>query len=155
MRKPFKWAGALIGIVCVVMVISAFNKGWEKMLRLGCNCNLRQIGIYCREYAATNQGRMPSSWSDLSLDEKGTNWGKLFCCPSVRPHHGPGRWSQADLWSDYRLFAGRTTNDSQDRILAIESPGNHHGVGVNVLFVDGSTEWFPISRVLGQTNLFR
>jgi prepilin-type processing-associated H-X9-DG protein len=53
------------------------------------------------------------------------------------------------LWADYRLLPGRTTNDPPDRVLAVEPLANHGSSGANVLFVDGSCEWWPVSRFLG------
>ncbi len=75
-----------------------------------------------------------------------SNWAKLLRCPSTR--HDIGIWPQVDLWADYRLLPGRSTNDPSDLILVIEPLGNHGSAGANVLFVDGSTQWWPASRVL-------
>jgi len=133
------------------MLVPAVKSAWEKMLRLDCNYALREIGFLCREHAAAHGGHFPNTWAELNVpDEDETNLVKLLRCPSTG--HEVGAWSQIDLWSDYRLLPGRTTNDPPNRILAIEPLANHQSAGANVLFVDGSTQWWPAARVLGITN---
>ena len=141
---------AVIFAVCVIVAVFAYKAAWEKMLRLDCQSNLKQIGLLCREYAAEHDGRFPSTWVELNLVKDDANLVRLFRCPST--HHEIGIWTQVDLWSDYRLLPGRTTNNSPDRILALESLGNHGSIGANVLFVDGRTQWWPVSRLLGTAS---
>ncbi len=139
----------LVGVVVlvgVIIVASAYKKAWEKMVRLDCQSNLRQIGLKCREYAAEHAGHFPSTWAELNLVGDDANWAKLLRCPSTR--HEIGTWTQVDSWADYRLLPERSTNDSPIRILAIEPLGNHGSAGANVLFVDGGTQWWPALRVL-------
>jgi hypothetical protein len=136
--------GVVIGVV--VVLLSGY-KAWGKMVRLDCQNNLRQIGLRCREYAAEHDGHFPSTWVELNLVGEDANWAKLLRCPAT--DHEVGIWTQVDLWTDYRLLPGRSTNDPPDRILALEPLGNHGSVGANVLFVDGGTQWWPVSRLLG------
>ncbi len=92
--------------------------------------------------------------SELKWDDMGgitnTTWDRLFACPTVG--HGAGDWKQVDYWTDYRLIPGRTTNDPIDTVLAIE-PLSNHKTGANVLFVDGSSQWWPAKRVLNETAI--
>jgi prepilin-type processing-associated H-X9-DG protein len=150
--SPLKILAAVTVIfaVGVAIVVSGYKKAWEKMLRLDCQSNLRQISLRCREYAAEHDGRFPSTWVELNLVGDDANWAKLLRCPSTR--HEIGIWTQVDLWSDYRLLPGRTTNDPPGRILALEPLGNHGSAGANVLFVDGGTQWWPVSRLLGTAS---
>ena len=138
---------AVIFAVCVIVVVFAYKAAWEKMLRLDCQSNLKQIGLLCREYAAEHDGRFPSTWVELNLVKDDANLVRLFRCPST--HHEIGIWTQVDLWSDYRLLPGRTTNNSPETILALEPLGNHESAGANVLFVDGGTQWWSQSHLLG------
>lgn len=146
-RKILAVIAAIIAIGVVVMLISGFKQAWEMMLRLDCESNLRQIGVRCRMYAAEHDGHFPSTWTELNLVGEDANWAQLFRCPSTK--HGIGIWTQVDLWSDYRLFPGRSTNDPPDKVLALEPLGNHRSAGANVLFVDGRTQWWPALRLLG------
>lgn len=114
-----------------------------------CGIQLRHIGARCREYALNHQGQFPATWRDLDGDMtqgiEGTSWPQQFVCPTVG--HAVGDWDRVDLWSDYRLFSGRSTNDSPTTILAIE-PLSNHGRGAHVLFVDGRTTWWPAGHLL-------
>jgi prepilin-type processing-associated H-X9-DG protein len=74
----------------------------------------------------------------------------VFCCPCAG--HNPGAWERLDLWSDYHLLPERTTNNPATTVLVIEPLANHSSKGANVLFVDGSTAWWPASRVLTNNN---
>jgi hypothetical protein len=134
--------------VAVIVVLLSVHKAWGKMVRLDCQNNLRQIGLECREYAAEHDGHFPSTWVELNFVGEHADWAKLLRCPSTR--HEVGLWTQVDLWADYRLLPGRSTNDPPERILALEPLGNHGSLGANVLFIDGGTQWWPVSRLLGR-----
>ncbi len=146
-RKMWVAIAGMIVIGVILMVVSAFKEAWGKMVRLDCQSNLRQIGMQCREYAAKHDGHFPSTWVELDFVGEDTNWAKLLRCPSTG--HEVGIWTQVDLWSDYRLLPGRSTNDPTDRVLALEPLANHRSAGANVLLVDGSTQWWPAPRLLG------
>ena len=137
---------AVGGLVVAAVVLPAVSQAYKKFIRIGCVHNLVQLGLRCREYAAAHEGHFPSTWVDLNFVGEDANWAKVLRCPSTR--HEIGVWTQVDLWSDYRLLPGRSTNDPGDRILAIEPLGNHGSSGANVLFVDGSCQWWPVSRLL-------
>lgn len=143
-------------IACFVAVWLVFEftlsirGAWGKMVRLDCQHNLRQIGLMACEYAGDHGGNMPSSWVELNFVGEYTNWARILRCPATR--HEIGIWKQVDLWADYRLLPGRSTNDPPATILALEPLANHGSLGANVLFVDGSTAWWPASRVLDATS---
>jgi prepilin-type processing-associated H-X9-DG protein len=139
---------AIASIILVggVVVLQSVRTAWGRMVRLDCQSNLRQLGLRCREYAAEHNGHFPSAWVELNFVGDDTNGAKLLRCPQT--DHEIGAWTQVDLWADYRLLSGRTTNDPSDRILALEPLGNHGSAGANVLFVDGGTQWWPLSRLL-------
>jgi len=128
-------------------LVWGFNMARERMVRLDCEHNLKELSVPLREYAAAHNGNFPSTWVELNFVGDEANWAKLLCCPAAG--HGVGTWAQVDLWSDYRVLSGRNTNDSPDRILAVEPLSNHGAAGANVLFVDGRTQWWPVSRFLG------
>jgi prepilin-type processing-associated H-X9-DG protein len=150
--RPSHWfifaaVAVVVAVIVVAMLVSATLAAWEKMVRLDCMTNLREISVPCREYAAKHDGHFPSTWGELNFVGDDANWAKLLHCPETG--HAVGIWSQVDLWSDYRLLPGRSTNDLPETILALEPLANHKAAGANVLFVDGSTAWWPASRLLG------
>ena len=104
----------IVGIILVGggMVLQSYHKAWGRMLRLDCECNLRQLGSRCREYAIDHNGHFPSEWVELNFVGEDTNWAKTLRCPQT--DHEIGGWTQVDLWADYRLLPGRTTNDPPD-----------------------------------------
>lgn len=114
---------------------------------------LRDIGVRCREFAIDHNGRFPTQWLELDWNQTNrfttSNWPQMWVCPTLG--HKAGAWDRVDLWSDYRLIAGRTTNDAPDTILAIEPLANHND-GAHVLFVDGSTAWWPASKLANDKN---
>lgn len=145
-----------VGIVVIaapILYLVAVMIGLKAHLKDDCRMLLaRNLGVECRVYAAKHDGQFPAKWSDLEWDDMDgiTNMTWVFVCPTVG--HGVGDWKQVDLWSDYRLIPGRTTNDSPDTVLAIE-PLSNHKKGANVLFVDGSSQWWPTKRVLSEKTL--
>jgi prepilin-type processing-associated H-X9-DG protein len=148
-RRRSLVAGILIAAVVVFagLLAQSISRAWAKMSRLDCEFNLRQLSVPCREYAAKHNGSFPSKWSELDLTEDNANWVNILHCP--RTYREIGAWTNVDLWADYRLIPGRSTNDPPDTILAIEPLENHASEGANVLFVDGSTAWWPLARVVG------
>jgi prepilin-type processing-associated H-X9-DG protein len=139
---------ASIVVLGVVVFVLAVRQGFKGLARTDCGESLRQIGLRCREYAASHDGRFPSTWVELKFVGEDANWAQLLRCPSTG--HGVGDWAQVDLWADYRLIPGRTTNDPPGTILAVEPLANHGSTGANVLFVDGCNQWWPAWRILGR-----
>ena len=144
-----KYLPIIAGIVllCGIAVVAGYRSMIKGIMRQECGISLNHnIGVRCREYARDHDGRFPNTWADLGPLEKGSTWDRVFRCPST--DHDPGAWERLDLWSDYHLLPGRTTNDPPHTILVIEPLSNHSGQGANVLFVDGSTTWWTASQVL-------
>ena len=147
LRRILVLSACAIVVIVVVMFISSIGPAWEKLARVDCETSLSLLGLPLREYAAAHNGHFPSTWVELNFTGDDTNIVKLLRCPSTR--HDIGIWSQVDLWADYHLIPGRSTNDPPNTILALEPLANHRSAGANVLFVDGTTQWWPASRVLG------
>ncbi|HWV98537.1 MAG TPA: hypothetical protein VNZ64_02475 [Candidatus Acidoferrum sp.] len=142
---------AAILLLCGFAFIQACKSTLKDVMRQECQYALRNsIGIRCREYAAEHNGHFPNTWADLGPLEKGSTWDRVFRCPGA--DHAPGAWDKLDLWSDYHLLPGRSTNDPPTTVLVIEPLANHSSKGANVLFVDGSTAWWPASQVLTNHN---
>lgn len=150
-------AVGLIVVAAPVLYVVAVMIGLKAHLKEDCERSLRvNLGVRLREHAEKHEGRFPNKWSELEWDDMGgitnTTWDRLFACPTVG--HGAGDWKLVDFWSDYRLIPGRTSNDSPDTVLAIE-PLSNHETGANVLFVDGSSQWWPAKRVLGEKAILQ
>lgn len=142
-------AGILLLLVVGVLFVGSWNRGWRKMVAMDCAHQLSLIGAECRVYAERHAGHYPDKWADLGPNEDNGDWIKLFCCPSGG--HEAGAWTNVDLWADYHLIPGRTTNDPVSQILAVENLVDHPGGGANVLHVDGTTRWVPVSLLLTNT----
>ncbi len=144
-----KYLPLIAGVVLLVAIAlaEAYRSTIEGIMRQECRFSLnRSIGVRCREYAMAHNGEFPNTWADLGPLETGSTWAAVFRCPST--DHGIGEWERLDIWSDYHLLPGRSTNDPPNTILVIEPLANHSGEGANVLFVDGSTTWWTASQVL-------
>ena len=142
-----KYLPLIAGVVvlCGILLAEAYRSAIKGIMRQECRFSLnRNIGLRCREYAAAHNGQFPSKWADLGPLEPGSTWPNVFRCPST--DHRIGTWERLDLWSDYHLLPGRTTNDPPNTVLVIEPLSNHSGKGANVLFVDGSTAWWTTSQ---------
>ena len=145
-------AGSIILVAAPVLYIGAVMIAMKAHLKEDCGRSLRvNLGIRLREHAEKHDGRFPNRWSELEWDDMGgitnTTWPRVFVCPTVG--HGPGNWKSVDLWCDYILIPGRTTSDTNEKVLAIEPLANHK-TGVNVLFVDGSSAWWSATYLLSQ-----
>mgnify|MGYP000889433499 CR=1 FL=1 len=142
-------AVAIVTLALPFLYVGAVTVGLRAHMDYDCRLQLRNLGVALREHAEVHGGHMPNRWSEMTWvgieDVEKTSWPRLFVCPAVG--HEPGTWSQVDLWSDYHLIPGCTTNDPAGTVLAIE-PLSNHKKGVNVLFVNGSTAWWPASNLL-------
>jgi prepilin-type processing-associated H-X9-DG protein len=142
---------AVLVVILPALYVAAAMLALKAHTKDDCGMQLRNIGMRCRMHAMEHNGQFPSKWSELEWDDmegiENTSWDRQFVCPTAG--HGVSDWKQVDQWADYRLIPGRTTNDSPDAVLAIE-PLDNHKTGANVLFVDGSSAWWPAARVIEQ-----
>ena len=142
-----------IVVLCPILFLLAMSQGFKGLARTDCRESLRQIGLCCREYAAAHNGKFPSAWVELNLVGENAGWAQLLRCPWTG--HEVGIWTNVDLWADYRLIAGRSTSDPPGTVLAIEPLANHGSTGANVLFVDGSVQWWPAARIAGRRSTLK
>lgn len=142
-------AVGIIAVAAPVLYVIAVMFALKAHLKEDCGRSLRvNLGLRLREHAAKHVGRFPNKWSELKWDDMGgitnTTWPHVFVCPTVG--HEPGNWKNVDLWCDYILIPGCSTNDTSEKVLAIEPLANHK-TGVNVLFADGSSAWWSVEQV--------
>lgn len=146
-----------VGIIVVaapVLYVIAVMFAMKAHLYEDCGRSLRvNLGLRLREHAEKHDGHFPDKWSELEWDDMGgitnTTWPRVFVCPTAG--HEPGHWKNVDLWCDYVLIPGCTLSDTKEKVLAIEPLANHK-TGVNVLFVDGSSAWWPAAYLLKHGN---
>ena len=143
-------AAILVGGLCF-LVIPATCRVQESAKRAACKGNLRQIGICLHLYADENDGRFPSSLTELYPTYTDNVW--IFSCPS-----------EPSSWKDFEP-GGKVTEKSSSHSyvggLSAAMPGrfivaydktleNHQKRGKesgrNVHSVDSSVTWWPASR---------
>lgn len=124
-----------IVLVIIVVQVSLAIKATRDHSRLySCIGHLAFIGQLAHEHAASHDGRFPSSLKDLPVGKR-LPLEYLVCAASGNP---TGDLANLDLWSDYVVVPGLTTNEAPDTILVHERSDNHPDKILNVLFVDGS-----------------
>jgi prepilin-type processing-associated H-X9-DG protein len=126
----------------------------EQADRWKCKSNLSALGQTLLLYTNEHQGNLPPDQGHFAHDEEIS--GQVFVCPSSHmfaPSSVPG--DQLIVWvnahSDYvYLGAGINVNDhpnDADRIvLMYDKEQNHHGDGVNLVFLDGHTDWMTVEE---------
>ena len=146
--KGMAVAGLILGgvnivvwIVLSAMMIPAVGAAKERTLRMQCGMNLRQIGTALAMYASDNNGRYPAGFHQLA------NYGvspNMFVCPStgtmpaptMAALQQPGRSSYIYIQPPPGMPPGA------DFVVVYENPADHQNQGLNVLFYDGSVQWF-------------
>ncbi len=126
------------------MMLPALSKAREKARRINCAGNLKQIGLGCLMYSGEHNGNFPERLGLLS-EEGYLQAGKVWGCPSAEIECGT-----ADT-TNY-TYVGNGLRDDVDApqltIIAYDNPTNHPaGAWINVLFVDGHVQGFPMSDI--------
>lgn len=142
-------ATALLVWVGTIIVLPARSPRKERVMRVQCASNLRQIHqgllLYCND-AGTDQ--YPADL--VTLVGHGDLHPEVFTCPSSggEPATGATTREVADHFrSDpercsYVYVGGTlTARHPADCVVAYEPLANHKGEGMNVLYNDGHVEW--------------
>jgi prepilin-type processing-associated H-X9-DG protein len=149
--KIFIWSAVIvIGLPLLLLGILAPSlcRSSETANRVKCASNERQIGQALALFAAASNGRLPDTLEQALIAQDITP--ELFCCPSSNDEKAPGatpREQAANLskpgHNSYTyLGKGLTTSAPAQTPVLYETLSNHDDDGANVLFVDGSVEWF-------------
>ncbi len=136
---------SLVVLACIVGVFSlwvinglmtgAVATVGARAHRAKCAANLSAIGRVCLLYCMDHTNDWPTSLQDITeyCDNP-----KVFVCPATG--NKPGALSNVPDWTDYTLLP--MVNTIPASVLAYCPPENHEGKGGNVVFADGSIEWF-------------
>ena len=125
---------ALVG--ASVVLLPSLNQPRVNTNRLKCASHLRQIGQGVQMFANENSGRFPDDLTTLFVTQDLTS--EVFVCPHANSPQG------AQLSYIY-AGKGMSIRTPPNAVLAYEPPANH-GDGMNVLFVDGHTEWLNVAQ---------
>lgn len=131
------------------ILLPSLSRSRETANRVRCSSNMRQIGVAAHMYAADNGGRFPDDLGTLASAQDLAP--EVFVCPSshdsdaqVRAMRQQGEnlaaWLNENggyVWAG----AGKTNQMGAEAILMYERPEHHDFDGINVLFVDGHTEY--------------
>lgn len=124
--------------LCLVIIIGALSfciyawrNGWEKMSRMGCQSNVKQILICLHMYAEKNGGWFPDKAGDEGIKmlyaQDYLNANSNTFCPSV---------SSEEKSIDYDYIAGYRIDSDKSTGIILDKETNHKDYG-NIGFVDG------------------
>lgn len=82
----------------------------------------------------SERGRYPNDLCELVPRRRGLDM-RLFVCPATG--HVSGKWSDVDVWSDYKYVRGHKRGDEGSGIALFCPAENHDGKHVNVVTLDG------------------
>ncbi len=114
-----------------------------------CASNMHQIGLAILLYQNDNGGVYPPSFDEMLENEPITP--AVFICPASNDTAGQGATTQAVLADVHKpghlsyVYIGQGLTDktvTDDMVVLYEPLANHGGVGMNILFGDGSAQWF-------------
>ncbi len=116
----------------------------EKVKRVVCASQLKQIGLAMKYYASDNNGWFPdkdgsAGFEQLRRGEYLTDY-KIYVCPSTKDAAGADNKPLTGATVSYTYKAGlRDTPENAGKPLVWDKPGNHMNFGCAV-FVDGHVE---------------
>lgn len=130
--------GELLLVLAIVIILGLvfapfirYNN--ERMDRITCANNLREIGLASYIYAKEHGGKFPPGIKTL-FDEEYLSDTLLVDCPSTKR-----KGTLED--PEYIYTEGLSVNSQSVDVLAADEAGNHPG-GENILHVDGLVEWY-------------
>ena len=145
----------LVLAVLAVLVLGAYvafrpaiSRAREASRRATCASNLQQIGMALQIYASQSGGRFPDSLDAVVLD--GSVSAYMLVCPSSGDAVAPGTTPAEQVANLAKgghqsyVYVGRgLTVTGARQPLAYEPTRHHRGVGVNVLYTDGTVQFLP------------
>jgi len=135
MNKSLRVAGIRL-VLLLLIVTPHMGCNREAGLRVGCNRNLKLIGLMLAMYSADHTNQFPRAIEALVPYGIEPAW---FICPGTS--NKVGTLASLSEWSDYAFITGLTYTDRLEIAHVVEKPGHHERAGGNVLFLDGHVEW--------------
>jgi prepilin-type processing-associated H-X9-DG protein len=143
------WTGQ--AALATSVLLPALNRAREQGNRVKSASNLRQIGLAAQMHANENKGKLPNDIADLLKQDLSP---EVFVNPRTNNSGPPpglegaaaAKWVQEN--SDYVYTgAGLDFRAPDDTILGYEKPDALRD-GLNILFVDGHVEFFPMAQAM-------
>ncbi len=164
----------LLVSIAIISILAAFllpalSTARERARRTNCMNNLRQLGIAYEMFADDHHENFPAADTDLYAEDKDLyptyiNTPKIFWCPSsISRNNDAPSVIDAGNWDNSYSFVFKLTtgNKSVAPIPMISDNGiyvglgqsyGNHSYGINVLFLDCSTQWINNPDIVYSTN---
>lgn len=154
---------AIIGILAG-MLLPAVAAARERARRAKCMSNLAQIGKAQKMYSMDNNERFAPNFNSISNFIGNV---KLYICPSQSPAPTPAATVAAMVAANcsYNLRTSLTESADSSWMHACDKNGgtnvsfatggfggNHNNAGGNILFTDGSVQWYETVQWPGASN---
>jgi len=138
-RVLFGLAGLLVLAAAVLyFLLPAIACSRERLPRIKCANNLKQLGLGMKIYATDHDESFPSKLVDIR--NYMADQASLFVCPASGNKSGP--IETVDEWTDYVYIVGLSETNAPSEIVMYCPSENHGGDGANIFFADGHVEWF-------------
>ncbi len=135
---PYLMFVSIVVLGFLILSIHPSRRG-ENEHRIPCVCNVRQIGLACKQYAIDHQDHFPNSFLELIPDHY-LRVDRIYLCPDHPPPKEQLTEKNLEQLSSYILVKNLTEKADSDMPLVIEKPYMHKDGG-NVFFVDGHASW--------------
>ena len=146
-----------VGLIAALLIVQLVNQPRDP--KIECLSRLSNIGLLSQFYSAAHNDQLPTNvasllayWPGFSHREYRRNL-RFLLCPAT--HHTAGKKAEADHWTDFVMFTNVARSSPSRMPLMYCPPRNHAGIGGNILFTDGSVEWYDaneFSNVLSQQS---
>ena len=147
----------LVGVggtaLAISVLLPSLNRARETANRVKCASNMRQIGQGILLYSNDHRGKYPDDLGELMKSQGDLLTLEVFTCPSgdVEPpaEVANGTAEKKFAWAKSEspfTYVGKGMKNSADANLLVlyEREDDHGGDGMNMLFADGSVEWYAM-----------
>ena len=144
-RRWLFWLGGLVLFGCVVVIVlPPVFCSRERLPRIDCANNLKQVGLGLKMWAGDHGEVYPNKVEECSR-------AALLICPSSGSELVfPLILDNVGAWMDYTYVPGLPESVPPDTVLMYCPAKNHKGDGGNVLFADGHVSWFNTQKHCGE-----